>query len=356
MSLSHEATLARGAAPTAPSITPSVGHSITPAASSPRVAPPAPEEDPARHIPTLDSLADYLDAAVPGFLEGDSSAALDRLCRGLNGLRECVGEVVWLEEGVPICRAHPLFGITRADPYTSRAFDKPRGYAGDAVMLDYLYQGPPAGLDPRGADLLAAIAESPNGRSILWRRDLIAAEVDRMSARTDPIRILSVACGHLPEARRSAALEGGRIREWVALDQDAESLARVAATFGEHPVQPVQASVIDLVKRRLDLGRFDFICAAGLYDYLSDRLASALTAALFDRLEPGGVLLFGNFTAENHGRAYMEAFMDWHLEYRSQTEVEGLAPADPRMVMGGFTDPWGGVAYARLVKEERPMG
>ena len=31
----------------------------------------------------------------------------------------------------------PIFALCQEDPYTRRAFEKPRGYAGDAVMLDF---------------------------------------------------------------------------------------------------------------------------------------------------------------------------------------------------------------------------
>lgn len=39
-----------------------------------------------------------------------------------------------------------------------------------------------------------------------------------------PVRILSLACGHCREAADSEALREGRISQWIAFDQDAESL------------------------------------------------------------------------------------------------------------------------------------
>ena len=44
---------------------------------------------------------------------------------------------LWLAD----VREHPVFGILREDPYTDRAYSKPRGYPGDAEMLDLVYFG-----------------------------------------------------------------------------------------------------------------------------------------------------------------------------------------------------------------------
>src|SRR6185369_13041245 len=36
-------------------------------------------------------------------------------------------------------RSHELWDVFCQDPLTRRAFEKPRGYAGDAVMMDFVY-------------------------------------------------------------------------------------------------------------------------------------------------------------------------------------------------------------------------
>src|ERR1700739_1428470 len=45
-----------------------------------------------------------------------------------------------LKEFRDICQAHSLHKRMLEDPFTRRAFEKPRGYVGDAVMLDYIYR------------------------------------------------------------------------------------------------------------------------------------------------------------------------------------------------------------------------
>ena len=55
------------------------------------------------------------------------------------------------------CRGHLLQELVQQDAFTARAASKPRGYAGDAVMMDFIYRGtPPAGTTVLGADVFLA--------------------------------------------------------------------------------------------------------------------------------------------------------------------------------------------------------
>ena len=83
-------------------------------------------------------------------------------------------------------------------------------------------------------------------------------------------------------------------------------------------------SVRRLLAGKADLGRFDLVYSAGLYDYLDDRVAKRLTTSLFRMLEPGGTLLFCNFLRTTADVGYMESFMGWDLIYRDRDEIEGL--------------------------------
>ncbi|MGO7917544.1 class I SAM-dependent methyltransferase, partial [Rhizobium ruizarguesonis] len=73
------------------------------------------------------------------------------------------------------------------------------------------------------------------------------------------------------------ALGAGEIRRWVALDQDPMSVGTVARDVAGTSVQAVNGSVKSLRGGRHALGMFDFVYAAGLYDYLPDAVAVKLT-------------------------------------------------------------------------------
>ena len=54
----------------------------------------------------------------------------------LDQLRRDVGPTEWTRLIADVIVPHPVVEQLREEPFTRRAFEKPRGYAGDAVMLD----------------------------------------------------------------------------------------------------------------------------------------------------------------------------------------------------------------------------
>jgi SAM-dependent methyltransferase len=236
-------------------------------------------------------------------------------------------------------------------PYTRRGYEKPRGYPGDAVLLDYIYGTAPAPDDTtsRGMDILGWMRRySPAFASVRWRRDYFASRIDELAANRRRPRIASVACGHLREGHRSVATVSGHC-ELIAIDQDERSLDLV--THSHPTVTPLRGSVRDILTRRLDLEGCDLIYAAGLYDYLEDRLAKRLTLRLFDALVPGGTLVVANFIGIWEA-GWMEALMEWHLLYRAQEELLRLAEEIPPALAEVRVDagPSGNVAYLEVTR------
>ncbi len=123
----------------------------------------------------------------------------------------------------------------------------------------------------------------------------------------------------------SHALSAGAIRRWVALDQDPISVGTVARDFAGTSVEGVNGSVKSLIGGRHALGMFDFVYAAGLYDYLPDAVAVRLTRKCISMLKPGGTFLFANFSPETDVDGYMETFMNWALLLRSEREMGSIA-------------------------------
>jgi cyclopropane fatty-acyl-phospholipid synthase-like methyltransferase len=95
----------------------------------------------------------------------------------------------------------------------------------------------------------------------------------------------------------SHAVKCGLIGEIVAFDQDPLSLAEVEARARRlaAPVKCVEASVTRLIAGRTTFADFDFVYAAGLFDYLNVRAAKRLARAMFTMLRPGGRMLIPNF-------------------------------------------------------------
>jgi hypothetical protein len=59
----------------------------------------------------------------------------------------------------------------------------------------------------------------------------------------------------------------------------------------------------------------------GVFDYLDDTAASAMLAALYAQLAPGGRLVVFQFAPHNPSRAYMEWLANWYLLYRDAEQL-----------------------------------
>lgn len=252
------------------------------------------------------------------------------------------------------CRAHPLHDLVQEDPYTQRATSKPRGYAGDAVMMDYIYTGqPPEGTSAIGRGVFSATTRVSMGLSVLYRRQLLKSLIDDTVVTRDAGRILSVASGHAREFEGSLVGSPVFQGDVVVLDQDLLSCAEVERAQAGAPVKVINEGVRELLSGALSdsLGCFDLIYSAGLYDYLPDGLARRLTARLLQMLRPGGRLVIANFVPGGSGRGYMELFMDWTLVLRNEAAMRDLCWAAGAVQVNSFHDPHRNVVYAELLRE-----
>ena len=115
----------------------------------------------------------------------------------------------------------------------------------------------------------------------------------------------------------------------------------------------MNGSVRQILSGKVKPGQFDFVYAAGLFDYLDKKAATALTCHMFDMTSPGGLVLIPNFLTGIRDSGYMEAFMDWHLIYRDHADMEALAAALPRKAVAGqqiFDDPDHAITYLLVAK------
>jgi len=248
----------------------------------------------------------------------------------LAALREMAGPA-WTDEVVPIIRRHPAVGIARECPLTRHAAYWPRGYRGDAGLLDIIYrhQASDSGrLSEHARRLNSAVQAGHPCLSVRHRRMLLADAIDEAAVATPGAEIMAVGCGHLREAEWSLALANDSIGRFIAADQDQANLDRLEADYGDRfpVIAPTPLSVRDFLRQKpSSLGRFNLIYAAGLYDYLPDSVARTLTKRLFGLLQPGGRLLIGNFGTGIPETAYMEAVMDWPMMWRTPIELAAFA-------------------------------
>ncbi len=313
--------------------------------------------NPGLELPARACLADLLKKARARLLDCDVEA-LPMVNDALAEVARRVGISSWQNDVVPLVLAHEFTAVVLRCPLTGHAFARPRGYPGDAELLDMIYRHPSAmarvdGADAVGRSLFAYTSEVPASRAARTRRETIAAAIDEAATGQRDVEILSVACGHLREVEISQAFRAGSIGRFVGIDRDAASLAIAGGCRlpGATEIETRQLDVRDLLRGRDTLGRFDLIYASGLFDYLDQRTAARLSAALFRRLKAGGRLLIANFKQGLWEAPYLEVFMRWPLIYRSRTEIEafaeGIATAE-LAALRYFDDAEGCIGYLEL--------
>jgi len=271
-----------------------------------------------------------LGIAMQQFEQGqEAKQIIHRIAGSLHNVRMRYSPSVW-QQMIPLAQQHPVARYFLEDPFTRWSFEKPRGYSGDAGLLDFIYgHASVADKIESASDLGKALydytKDASSSVAVRERRDLLTQHVDEIaSSRGGEAEVLTIAAGHLREANRSVALKEGRLKRWVALDQDPMSVGSISRDFAGTCIEAVDGSVRGILGGRHDLGKFDFVYAAGLYDYLNDKVSVKLTQRCLDMLKPNGVFLFANFATDIMVDGYMETFMNWALLLRSEEDMRRI--------------------------------
>ncbi|MGX9143142.1 class I SAM-dependent methyltransferase [Mesorhizobium sp. 128a] len=277
-------------------------------------------------------LALILDLAYQAFARRKPAAlTVHRLAGRLHKLRRQVAPAVW-QKLVPLAQQHRVAEYLIQDPFTRWSVEKPRGYSGDAGLLDIYYKHPTAAdivasSTSLGRQIYAYTSEAASSVAGRERRDILARTVDGTASTVEKAEVLAIACGHLREAERSDALAKRKLHRWIGLDQDPVSVATVNHDFAGTAVEAIQGSVRGILRRAYALGTFDLVYASGLYDYLPRATGVRLLQRAMELVKPGGEFLFANFSDEITTDGYMETFMDWPLILRSADDMRDIINA-----------------------------
>jgi extracellular factor (EF) 3-hydroxypalmitic acid methyl ester biosynthesis protein len=235
-----------------------------------------------------------------------------------------------------------------------RAYEKPLGYAGDYRMME-ICLAPEFRGDTLYARFLDALLKNSAIPRAVIAREVVLRRAAQQAARrpgTGPVRILSLAAGPAIELRNlleeMTALD--RPLELILLDQDRAAHESAHANLTRVLLErhrgmlPVSVRCLHFSIRQLlnprsqeetavveGLSDLDLIYSAGLYDYLSQPVAVALTRLLYSLLRPAGRLLLGNIVETPESTWFMEYVLAWTAIYRTDDTMlqlaEGLSPA-----------------------------
>jgi extracellular factor (EF) 3-hydroxypalmitic acid methyl ester biosynthesis protein len=269
-----------------------------------------------------------LDRVASKISEGAfTSGIADTLVKELWMLRSKYSSSDWQQQ-IKESVNHPLHSIVRDCPLIDHSYRRPRGYPGDAELIDYFYFGNhpeymlPENTTQIGREIFIWAVQCLGVKSIRQRRDYLSNALVNLAENTANARILSIAAGHARELAPLANQLRMSKLNFTALDQDEQSLKEIGTFFPFASVHLIKASVIDLLSGSLTTNQYDFIYSMGLYDYLPDSVTERLSEFVYTQLlAPGGTLLIANYTPKMEFAAFMEIFMNWELIYRDRLQV-----------------------------------
>ncbi len=224
-----------------------------------------------------------------------------------------------------------IFPYIMRSRFVERAYYKPKGYAGDFLMMEHIYRNKPKGDGRIGEIVDAWCLQRPGAKAIRGRRKLLAMQLTELTGQfvaTSPhIKIMNLACGpnrelfdFLAECDYSEKIEA------LCVDIDSEALQFTNRNVN---IFPHRASIRlmneNLVKWSLgrvsqQIAKQHIIYSAGLCDYLDKRLFQAMITRCHEHLEPGGKLILGNF-APYVDQVFMDEILHWHLLYRTPQDL-----------------------------------
>ncbi|TFH51966.1 MAG: cyclic nucleotide-binding domain-containing protein [Methanothrix sp.] len=228
-----------------------------------------------------------------------------------------------------------IFPYFMRSRFAERAYYKPRGYAGDFLMMEMIYKNEPEGDGKLGKIMDSWCLETAAAKAVRGRRKFLRERLEilcRPRARSGhTIRIMNLACG--PTRELFDFLTGCDYSDIVmalCIDADLQALE-----YANHMVNviPHSASIRlmnDNVVRwalgrlRHNFGAQDIIYSACLADYLEDRVLLALINRCYDHLNSGGTLIIGNFGTKNQHKVFLDQILQWKLIHRSSDDLREI--------------------------------
>ncbi len=228
-----------------------------------------------------------------------------------------------------------LFPYFMRSRFAERAYYKPKGYAGDFMMMELIYRQEPDGDGKLGCLIDDWLLKQVPPQAVRNRRRLMHQLLDTICRQKldndQSIQMMNLACG--PSRELFDLLEkcdySHRINA-LCIDIDPEALQYVnqQVNSGAHQanIRLMHENVIKwaLGRANQDLGPQDIIYCSGLCDYLDHRLMLRLINRCHSQLVHGGVLILGNFSPANPDRLFMDNLLYWQLIYRDERDLKKI--------------------------------
>lgn len=217
-------------------------------------------------------------------------------------------------------------------------YKKPLGYPGDYLMMNYIYEyngdNNYLGESTYNKIINNYTCNIPISNSNIKRKHFLKAAILETLTKKNKARILSIACG--PARELIELLKEGKINKplvFKCLDLERRALDYIDNEIKEIGTDKKTSLSIEYICRditgiirdkelKANLEEQDLIYAFGIYDYLSERMASRLTSELFKLVAKGGKLIICNISSQDGSyRAYYELLGEWNMVHRDREEM-----------------------------------
>lgn len=226
-------------------------------------------------------------------------------------------------------------------PYNRRVYEKPLGYAGDYIMMKYIYENQLEGETTFAKIIHKYSMRIPTAIANRNRKNFYKSQIANVFKTIKKPRITSIASGpaiEIVEFLRESNFSD--IGEFICLDFEKEALDYVSTQIENlekttnkiYKIKFINSDIMSFIKNK-DIQQYianqDLIYSSGLIDYFSDKVAYLIIKNLFGLLNNNGLLIVGNVSDKDNFRAYTELLGEWYIIHRSEKEMSTLAEKLP---------------------------
>lgn len=227
-------------------------------------------------------------------------------------------------------------------------YRKPLGYAGDFIMMNYIYNyhdGAYIGATTFERLMNHYTCSIPISKSNIGRKEFLKQQILSTIERCEHPRILSVGSGPLREL--TELVREGRFSKPIQFS--CVDFEQKAVEYFKSEIETLEVAKRSLVSPEVIIGNivsiirnksvreqlkgYDLVYVFGIFDYLSDRLSSALLHQLYESAGEKGRLIVVNASLDTSShRAYYELLGEWNMYHRTESEVLRWLREDLRKV------------------------
>jgi len=217
---------------------------------------------------------------------------------------------------------YKLFAPFDQGPIHKRARNKPLGYAGDYLLIDWIYTQKKA-KSGKGNFFDALFHSYQAAQSVRNRKQYFINKCIELShEKPSRFDVLNIGCGSCRDVLETLqSCNNGNHLFFHCVDQEPAAIEYAKKLLAHVEIQNNVYLDCTNIFRLKTLNTYDLIWSAGLFDYLENRIAVLLLKKIWRYLKDDGQIIFGNFSPENPTRRGMELGCRWYLIHRTADEL-----------------------------------